>query len=214
MWLKRLMDRFRRADEPSAQEQNVQRVLFNRGVYETASEFLAALLTELQPPLDENSLAHIARDLLPNDVRVPDLDQHIEFWSVMASRFDGNAYVIACYADTLHMADRTAAVSPFLDAFEIDPTLIHEFDIRDEARALGGMVWLRYQLAELLADIAADDPDVDPRETYSELLEQHDGNEAALDAIREVGIQISHLEAEDQLPRALVRRGSWRKKSS
>lgn len=214
MWLKRLMDRFRRADEPSAQERHVEQVLFNRGVYESAREFLDALLAVLQPPLDENSLAHIARELLSNDVRVPDLDEHIHFWSAMAERFDANAYVLACHADTLQMADRRAAVPRFLDAFEIDPTLIGEFDIRDEAREHGGMVWLRYQLAELLADIASDDPEVDPREVYSELLEQHAGDEQALAAIREVGIQISHLEAEDQLPRAMVRRGSWRKKSS
>ena len=213
MWLKRLMDRFRRADEPSAQERRVEQLLFTRSVYDSAGAFLDALLEVLEPPLDENSLARIARELLNEQARTADLEAHLAFWSSMAERFDGNAYVIACHADTIQLTDREGAVPRFLDAFEIDPTLIGEFDIRDEARDQGGTVWLRYQLATLLADISVDDPDEDPRETYSELLEQYSGDEPALDMIREVGVQISHLESEDQLPRALVRRGTWRQSS-
>jgi tetratricopeptide (TPR) repeat protein len=55
------------------------------------------------------------------------------------------------------------------------------------------------------------EPELDVRERYSELLDEYRGDAAALAAIRALGHRIAELEDAGVLPRALVRRGDWRR---
>lgn len=147
----------------------------------------------------------------------------VGLWQQVAARYPGHAYILACLGDALLDAGRGAeAMEVLLDAFERAPLLIYDFDAEDQARHAGGQVWLRYQLAELAAAMVTaeqahgdasdpdDDPDIDVRERYSELLEEYDGDAAAMAAIREIGSRITALENAGVLPQSLVRRGTWR----
>jgi tetratricopeptide (TPR) repeat protein len=193
----------------------------------------------------EPALARIARAF---DRCEADDAVRLRFWRQLAGRFPDHAYVLACHGDALLYAGREReAMDAFLAAFDMAPTLAELFDDAAElAHSLGGAWWLKYQLVELGAALAAaeaasdagndddcdddagsdddcdddgsdddcdDDaePELDVRERYSELLDEYRGDAAALAAIRELGHRITELEDAGVLPRALVRRGDWRR---
>lgn len=186
----------------------------------------------------EPALARIAHTL---DRCQADDDTRIRFWQRLAERFPDQAYILACRGDALlHAGHDHDAMDAFLAAFDLAPALVEVCDdAAGLAHSLGGAPWLNYQLAELRATMAAaeaaslagdasddsddsdsgddsndsDDgePDLDVRERYSELLDEYRGDDAALAAIRALGQRITELEDAGVLPRALVRRGDWRR---
>lgn len=185
----------------------------------------------------EPALARIARAL---DRCEADDAVRIRFWRQLARRFPDHAYILACRGDALlHAGREREAMDAFLAAFDIAPALAEVFDdAADLAHSLGGAWWLNYQLVELRAALAAaeaaslagsdddcdaagsdhdddddadDEPELDVRERYSELLDEYRDDAAALVAIRELGHRITELEDAGVLPRALVRRGDWRR---
>jgi len=93
-----------------------------------------------------------------------------------------------------------------------DPGLIDDFadEVDGLSQRLGGSARLGWQVARLRARIEATDDD-DVRERYSELLEEYGDDPAALARIRPLGRRIDELTREGRLPRALVRRGTWRR---
>lgn len=205
------------------------------GKVEMLARDLVAELERGQAP-SEPALARIARVL---DEHEADEAVRTGFWHRLAQRFPDHAYVLACHGDALLHAGREGeAMDAFLAAFAIAPTLTETFDeAADLAYLLGGTAWLEYQLAELRAALAmaeaastadhsdddddrddgdgddedGDDGELDVRERYSELLDEYREDPAALAAIRAVGHRITELENSGVLPRALVRRGDWRR---
>lgn len=189
-----------------------------------ADRFLAALGDALadDPGLPLGALIRVAR-ALDDD---PGLDElaRVGFWADLVQRIPENPAVAACHGDALLEAERDPeAVQALLAAIERDPGMLgdlHE-DIAALAREQGGEQWLRYELAELHAvlDRLARQSDSDSdlaagiRERYSELLEEHDHDEAALARIRALGQRIRQLEDLGVLPRTFMRRGSWRRDS-
>jgi hypothetical protein len=109
-------------------------------------------------------------------------------------------------------AELAAALAGLPEAFDRDPALVDDFaeELAPVAERLGGAARLGWQIASLRARIeAAEDDDV--REPYSELLDEYHADPAALARIRLLGRRIDELTREGKLPRALVRRGSWRR---
>lgn len=216
----------RRDVEPTAseQERRIGVLLRSRARYPSTRRFLAALLDALpaEETLEDGTVTHIARALRGiHDHRFYDdveLVEHSEFWYRLSYNFPESAYARACYADILAATgDDDAALLHFADAFDAKPTLLFEFgvDVFDPARSAGGDTWLRYQLACLRAALDGDDqPDEHDdfvRELYSELLAEYRDDPEAMRRILLMGAQLRDLEAEDKLPRAIVRRGAWRK---
>lgn len=227
MWLKRFIERVldrSRSDRLTAQERRVEDVLFKRSLYESPEAFLEELLAQLPPdePLEDAALARIVRSLRgPRGDAADEIDEaheaKLEFWRGLSNRFPDHAYALACHGHALLVAEeRAAALQRFLGAFALDPLLFAEFgdDLETVAREQGGEAWLGYQLCGLRARIEgccdSEDEADHIREQYSELLEEHRDDEAALDKVRELGKRIAELTAENKLPRAMVRRGVTR----
>lgn len=230
-WLKRFIDRVldrSRSDRPTSQERRVEDMLFKRSLYDSPEAFLEDLLAQLPPdePLEDAALARIVRALRgPRGDAADEIDEaheaKLRFWHTLAERFPDHPYAVACHGHALLVAEeRSAAVQRFLGAFALDPSLFEEFgdEIEDIAREQGGDVWLGFRLSGLRARIESccdSEEEADLiREQYSELLDEHRGDAAALASIREVGKRIAELTDADKLPRALVRRGKARGESS
>jgi tetratricopeptide (TPR) repeat protein len=224
MWLKRVFKKVRarpRDLAPSAQERRVTELLYQEGAYDSAGELLSRVLEGL--PVEEELEAGTLRALIAHlgghhgeaGARLAaEQGDILWFWKTLADR-SGSPHALACYADALLAGGRERAeeaVDCFLAAFDRRPELLGEFgdDLHDLARELGGARWLRTQLAGLRAAVADGGEGEDVREIYCELLEEYHADQAALTAIRAVGRQIDDAVAAGQLPRALVRRGSWR----
>ncbi|MCG8424839.1 MAG: hypothetical protein MJE77_43680 [Proteobacteria bacterium] len=187
----------------------------------------AALLTALADelaagdPPDLVTLVGVVRTL-SQDAELDD-ETRTRFWADLSARRPSHSGIMACYSDALFAASREdEAAAVLVAAIESEPGLIGDFhdDAAEIARACGGELWLRYQLVDLgvqLDDVeqAGDSDDAageasDVRERYSELLEEHMDDAAALARIQVLGRRIAALEAAGILPRVLVRRGSWR----
>lgn len=209
----------------TAQERRIAELLALRAEYPGLRSFLTAVLDALPPdePLEDATVARMARSLrgIHADRLFADeaeLAEHAEFWFRVSYNFPDSAYARACYADVLAAADDVdGALAHFADAFDAKPELLFEFgnDVYDMAKRAGGDVWLRYQIACLRAaldqDAVADEEDDYVRELYSELLEEYRNDPTAMRRILQIGARLRDLEAEDKLPRAIVRRGAWRK---
>lgn len=226
-WLKRFIERVldrSRSDRPTSQERRVEDVLFKRSLYDSPEAFLEDLLAELPPdePLEDAALARIVRALRgPRGDAADEIDEAHEaklgFWRTLAERFPDHPYAVACHGHALLVAEESsAALQRFLGAFALDPALFDEFadEIEGIAREHGGEVWLEYRLSGLRARIESccdSEEEADLiREQYSELLDEHRGDAAALARIREVGKRIAELTDAEKLPRAMVRRGQPR----
>ena len=197
---------------------------------------LADAVASADPGLPLDALIQIARRLADD----PELDQaaHLEFWAGLARRLPDSGAVLACHGDILLDAGhRAQATGALLDALDRDRGLLDTLDddVTELAREQGGPLWLRFELIELhaaldhLAGQSESDPgsesdsesDPDPdgdiaasiRERYSELLEEHDSDPDDLSQIRDLGKRIRQLEDSGVLPRAFMRRGSWREGS-
>jgi hypothetical protein len=227
MSLARFIDRLfgaRSGDASSDQARRVDELLYRHSLFDSPGRFADALLAALpagEPPAPE-VLARVARGLRDDHVDGAGFDEAgaeaaVRFWQTLAGRFPADAYVAACHADALLAAGRAdEATGRFLDAFERDPSLFDEFDgdLEPLARRAGGAAWLRHQLARLRALLAGDLDDTgdEIREAYSELLDEHAGDRAALELIRPLGRRIEELEAAGALPRAFIRRGPSRER--
>ncbi len=209
----------------SAQEWRIAELLALRAEYPSTRLFLKAVLDALPPDeaLSDGTVARISRALRgiqPDQFYGDDTElvAHQDFWFRLSYNFPESAYARACYADILlTTGDESGALDHYADAFDAKPPLLFEFgeNIYDLAKNAGGDVWLRYQLACLRAaldhDEAADAEDDFVRELYSELLEDYREDPEAMRRILHIGAQLRDLEADDRLPRAIVRRGAWRK---
>lgn len=231
MWFKRFINSVlarRSRGGGSEQERRIAELLALRAEYPGLRSFLNAVLDALPPeePLQDATVARMARSLrgIHADRLFADeaeLAEHAEFWFRVSYNFPDSAYARACYADILAAADDVdGALAHFADAFDAKPELLFEFgnEVYDMAKRAGGDIWLRYQIACLRAaldqgahDAVADEDDDYVRELYSELLEEYRDDPAAMRRILHIGAQLRDLEAEDRLPRAIVRRGAWRK---
>lgn len=223
VWLERLMDTMLRRDRrrgSTAQARRVAALLARRDEYPDAPRFYAAILASLPAaePLDDDTIAQLARSVRGAHADAVANDGAEELWHQLSLRFPTSAYARACYADTLAVAGNWEAALPqFADAFDAQPALLFEFggDVHDRAERCGGELWLRYQLACLRAALdagdQADEHDDFVRELYSELLEEYQADPEAMRRILRIGAQLRDLEADDRLPRAIVRRGSSRK---
>jgi hypothetical protein len=227
MLLERFIDRLfgARADgDGGEQGRRVDDLLYRQSLFDSAEQFADALLAALAsgPPPPPSVLARVGAALRGAHVGGAGFDQDaaeaaVRFWRELAGRFPDDAYVAACHADALLAAgDPLAAMARFLDAFEREPGLFDEFDgdLEPLARRAGGLTWLRHRLAALraLLDGDLDDRADDVREAYSELLDEHADDPAALERIRPLGRRIEELEAAGRLPRAFIRRGSSRRR--
>lgn len=214
------------ASEQGDQERRVAALLDRREQFAELAAFLSALIDLLarEPALEDGSVARLALALDGED-----MGPAARFWAELSARFPDHALVAACHGNALLRDGRDEeAVGRFTTALGLDPQVVVELEdgARELACALGGPLWLRYQLAELRvllaeledgADGADEDPDAaeelgeEVRERYSELLDEHRDDPEALAQIREVGAIIAHLERDGLLPQCLIRRGSSRR---
>lgn len=225
------------ASGQSDQERRVAGVLGRRDAFADLSAFLSALLDLLrqEPDLQDGAVARVALALDGEDTTPA-----ARFWADLSARFPGHALAAACHGNALLRDGRDReAMGCFSTALGLDPQVVVELEdgARELARALGGALWLRFQLAELrvlLADfedgaagvlaaeadegddadedeVAAEELGEEVRERYSELLDEHHDDPDALAQIREVGAIIAHLEHEGLLPQCLIRRGTSRR---
>lgn len=214
-------------------EARLVEMLASPGTREHAASAIDKVLAEISPhePPSEPALASMAEALFGDAM---DDEVRLAFWRALAARFPGHAYIRACLGHALLSAGHDQeGLEALLGALDTAPLLVHDFDdAAPMARSLGREPWLRWQLAELRAAIAAaeqsmagddpdpddpDDPDdlesdLDIRERYSELLEEYQGDAHATAALRELGKRIGELEDAGILPQVLMRRGDWRSK--
>lgn len=228
MWFKRFIKTMIRGGGRSGgslQEQRISALLGHRSEYHSSRLFLSSIIDALpaEEELEDATISRITRtlrgahaDRSHNDD--DELADQCQFWFRLSYNFPESAYARACYADALAtVGDSDASLAHFADAFDAKPALLFEFgsEVYDIAKRAGGDVWLRYQLACLRAALdqgeAPDEDDDFVRELYSELLEEYRQEPEAMRRILHIGAQLRDLEAEDRLPRAIVRRGAWRK---
>ncbi len=77
---------------------------------------------------------------------------------------------------------------------------------------VGGDLALRWRIAVVRSVIASPPDDDAVRELYGELVDRYRDDPAGLAALRPLGEEIRRLEAEGQLPSALVARSDRRRK--
>jgi tetratricopeptide (TPR) repeat protein len=217
------LQRFLRPAVGDKADQRLIECLQKRALYDTTDEFLRALLDAIpaKGPLSSSQLAALVKALRGLDgLELPlqesaEVEAHLRFWRDLAEKTEC-LYARGCYADTLLHAGRTQeAMEVFLEVFEKDPALMVELgddELDKVARSAGQALYLRYRLAWLWAALIerADSEDDTIRERYSELLEEHAADEAALKHIRRLGRALDQATQRGEFPRALVRRGPTR----
>ncbi|MCB9561153.1 MAG: hypothetical protein H6709_04610 [Kofleriaceae bacterium] len=217
-WLDRLRGMVRQHDRAPDTEQSraVAAVLGERVVHASEPAWLDAVAATLgDAPVDPRSLEHLVVTLRApgyyGDLADEEVAAHRAFWARLAARHPGDAAVAAHHADVeLTLGDAGEAMHLFLAAFDRQPELFFEmgWDLEDPAREAGGDLLFRWQLHLLraLIDSAADQGDEGdwPREVYSELLDEHQGEPDRLAALQRLGEELRRLEADGELPRAMV----------
>jgi hypothetical protein len=221
-WLRRIARRWQHDGGARGHQREIDDLFYKRSLYDSTAAFLEALLALFPDgrPLADADLRRLVDELrgvwgAEKALEEGELEEHLSFWQELARR-SGDAYALACYADTLLVAGRSeAAIGSFLEAFALAPSLCIELgdDLAVEARSLGDPFWLYYRLARLRS-LLVDAQDGDElRELYSELLEDYSGDSSALDEIRGVGEEIQAAVDKGEVPRAMVRRGRTRTQS-
>lgn len=227
-WLDRLRGVVRSHDRVPDTDQSraVAIALAERVVHPSEGAWLDAVAATLggdaAASVDPRTLEHLVVTLrAPGyyaDLGDDEVAAHRAFWRRLAERHPGDAALLAHHADVeLTLGDPAEAIALFVAAFERAPALFMEmgWDLEDAAREVGGELLFRWQLQLLRALItsAVEHGDVGdwPREVYGELLEEHADAPERLEALQRLGEQLRRLEADGELPRAMVVRRKRRR---
>lgn len=232
MWISPLLQRALKRvtiPKPVAGLSRVGRVLDRYGEFASRKEFLRVLLGAVSSEKLTIQLSEKLQNELPDLLGLSKeaLEELLLFWQELERKTANNDFaklgkskVFWDLAKLTQGPERGAleieSMKGFIAVFNRQPSLVTRYSfVAGLAASVGGEQLLDYQLLALQSSLRDSLPDEERvSELYSELLEEHAMDEAALEKIYSVGSQIQEAIRSGVLPRVFVRRGSSRHKIS
>ncbi len=224
-WLERLRGMVRQHDRVPDTDQSraVAGALAERVLHASEAAWLDAVAGALgDHAVDPRTLEHLVVTLRApgyhGDLADDEIAAHRAFWQRLTQRHPGDPALLAQHADVeLALGDTAHALASFVAAFDAAPALFFEmgWELEDAAREVGGELLFRWQLQllrALIESVVEQGGEGDwPREVYGELLDEHRDAPERMAALQRLGEELRRLEADGELPRAMVVRRKRRR---